>query len=185
MKMIVGLGNPGSKYKNTRHNVGFFVIDKILEKYNLSLNKEKFEGEYVIVDDLLIAKPLTFMNNSGEFIYNISKFYKINPADIMVIHDEKDFEIGNAQIKISGSSAGHNGIESIIKKFPNNDFKRLRIGIGRDFNIALKDYVLQNFKKEELEKLQNIIEIAADAALSFAFNDIKIVMEKFNVNKKK
>ncbi|KKB26696.1 Peptidyl-tRNA hydrolase [Mycoplasmopsis meleagridis] len=185
MKLIVGLGNPGESYKLTRHNIGFLVIDRILKKLNISFDKSKFEGKYAIIDDLIIAKPDTYMNNSGQFVAAISRFYKIQPSDILVIHDEKDFEIGQAQIKIGGSSAGHNGVENVRVQLNSNEFKKLRIGIGKDPVIPLKEYVLSKFEIRELEILENVIEISAEASLSFAYNDIKVVMEKFNVNKKK
>ncbi|WP_027120525.1 aminoacyl-tRNA hydrolase [Mycoplasmopsis lipofaciens] len=185
MKLIVGLGNPGLEYKFTRHNAGFLVIDKILEKLNLKLNKEKFNGKFVVAEDMIIAKPLTYMNNSGDFVQAISHFYKIDPTDIMVIHDEKDFNLGHAAIKIGGSSAGHNGIQSIVTKLNNNEFKKMRIGIGRDKKIELKKYVLMPFKPEEMPIFESIAEISADAAISFVYNDFRTVMEKYNINRKK
>ncbi|EGV00583.1 aminoacyl-tRNA hydrolase [Mycoplasmopsis columbina] len=185
MKLIVGLGNPGKEYQFTRHNAGYLVIDKILNKLDLKLNKEKFNGRFVLTDDLIIAKPETYMNNSGMFVQNLCQFYKINPSDVIVIYDEKDFELGQAAIKIGGSSAGHNGIESVRVQLNNNEFKRLRIGIGSSRTIPLRNYVLSNFTLEEMPIFEEVANVAADAAISFAFNDIKVVMDKFNVNRKK
>ncbi|WP_029512770.1 aminoacyl-tRNA hydrolase [Mycoplasmopsis iners] len=185
MKLIVGLGNPGKQYEFTRHNVGFLVVDKILKNLNLSLNKEKFNGKFVLADDLIIAKPETYMNNSGYFVQVLSNFYKIDPSDIMVIYDDKDFDLGQAAIKIGGSSAGHNGVESIRTQLSSNEFKKMRIGIGKSETLPLKDYVLSNFKQNELPVLSEVINLAAEAAVSFGFNDIKTVMDKFNVNRKK
>ncbi|QSF13506.1 aminoacyl-tRNA hydrolase [Mycoplasma sp. Mirounga ES2805-ORL] len=185
MKLVVGLGNPGKEYQFTRHNSGFLVIDKILEKLNTSLNKEKFNGQFVVTEDVIIAKPLTFMNNSGEFVQAIAKYFKILSSDIMIIYDEKDFNLGQAAIKIGGSTAGHNGVISVEKHLGSNDFKKMRIGIGRDSAVPLRDYVLSKFSKDEMIEFEEIANVAADAAISFVYNDIKTVMEKFNVNRKK
>ncbi|MBU4690447.1 aminoacyl-tRNA hydrolase [Mycoplasma sp. ES3157-GEN-MYC] len=185
MKLIVGLGNIGQEYKFTRHNAGFLVIDKISEKTGIKLNKDKFNGKFGIGDDFIIAKPSTYMNRSGEFIQAICHFYKISPSDVMVIYDEKDFNLGQASIKIGGSSAGHNGVQNVIDNLISNDFKRLRIGIGRDKNYELKDWVLSNFKPEEIAIVEQVADVAAEAALSFVYNDIKIVIEKFNSENKK
>ncbi|TNK94880.1 aminoacyl-tRNA hydrolase, partial [Mycoplasmopsis pullorum] len=116
MRIIVGLGNPGDRYKFTRHNVGFLVIDKMCQKLGVELDKKKFNGEYTKVDDLIIARPNTYMNNSGEFVSALATFFKVSPDDIMIIHDEKDFALGQASLKIGGSDAGHNGIKSVIEK---------------------------------------------------------------------
>ncbi|WP_406615563.1 aminoacyl-tRNA hydrolase [Mycoplasmopsis hyopharyngis] len=186
MKLIVGLGNPGSKYKFNKHNVGFLVIDKLCEKWQIdNLNKEKFNGAFTIVDDVVVAKPMTYMNKSGEFIRDIVKYFKIQTSDILVIHDEINMEIGKASIKIGGSAAGHNGLSSIIDELQTKDFKKIRIGVGRDTTKELKDDVLSNFTKEQMPIIEIICTKAAEAAASFAFNDINVVMERFNVNRRK
>ncbi|MEE3928260.1 aminoacyl-tRNA hydrolase [Mycoplasmopsis ciconiae] len=185
MRLIVGLGNPGEQYKFTRHNVGFLVIDKITKKLNINLTKNKFNGEFEKVDDLIIAKPLTYMNKSGEFIQSLCNFYKISWDDVLVIHDEKDFNVGQASIKIGGSDAGHNGIKSVTQCLNNPNYKRIRIGIGKSNVVPLKDYVLQNFSTEEMKVLEPVLDLAAEAAISFAFNDINTVMNSFNQLRKK
>ncbi|BAW18361.1 aminoacyl-tRNA hydrolase [Mycoplasmopsis bovigenitalium] len=185
MKLIVGLGNIGNEYRFTRHNAGFLTIDKLIEKTGVQLNKDKFNGHYGIGDGFILAKPSTYMNKSGDFIREICRFYKINSSDVMIIYDEKDFNLGQASIKIGGSSAGHNGVTSVMNNLPNNDFKRLRIGIGKNPNYELKDWVLSNFKLEEMQILERVITAAADAAISFVYNDINIVIEKFNAANKK
>ena len=185
MKLIVGLGNPGDEYKYTRHNVGFLAIDKICEKLKITLNKEKFNGIYASIDDMIVAKPLTYMNKSGEFVQALAHFYKIDSGDILVIYDEKDFGLGQAAIKIGGSSAGHNGVQNILDNLKSNEFKRLRIGIGRNMKIQLKNYVLGHFSAKDMEVLEKVLEISADAAISFVYNDIQIVMDRFNINRKK
>ncbi|WP_029905920.1 aminoacyl-tRNA hydrolase [Mycoplasmopsis opalescens] len=184
MKLIVGLGNPGEEYKFTRHNSGFLVIDKICEKLNITLNKNRFNGEFTTIDGAIIAKPLTFMNKSGDFIIQIANYYKINSDDIMVIYDDKDFKIGQASIKIGGSAANHNGILNIMEHFKSNDFKKLRIGIGAPTS-PMKDYVLSNFKNAEMARIEMVFEKAADAAISFVYNDIRYIMEKFNGENRK
>ncbi|MGV2392624.1 UNVERIFIED_CONTAM: aminoacyl-tRNA hydrolase [Campylobacter lari] len=186
MKLIVGLGNPGDRYKYTRHNAGFLAIDKICEKLNgVVLNKEKFNGRYAIVEDFIIAKPYTYMNLSGDFIQALANYYKIDSNDIIVIYDEKDYDLGKAAIKIGGSSGGHNGIQSVINHFSSNDFKRLRIGIGNRGSMELKDYVLSMFKRDELIILDSVLEKVAEAAISFVYNDINVVINNFNQNRKK
>ncbi|TQC51565.1 aminoacyl-tRNA hydrolase [Mycoplasmopsis mucosicanis] len=185
MKLIVGLGNIGEEYKFTRHNAGFLTIDKLIEKTGVKLNKEKFNGRFGQGDGFILAKPSTYMNKSGEFIQEITHFFKIEPADVMVIYDEKDFNLGQASIKIGGSAAGHNGVQNVMDHLPSNDFKRLRIGIGRDKNYELKDWVLSRFKLEEIPVLERVINVASEAAISFVYNDIKKVIEKFNCENKK
>lgn len=184
MKLIVGLGNPGSQYRFTKHNIGFLTVDKICANFNLTLTKEKFNGFYAKTEDFILAKPTTYMNNSGEFVQAIASFYKIDPSDILIIHDEKDYEIGQASIKVGGSSAGHNGVQSIINALRSNEFKRLRIGIGRDPKMELKDYVLSNFTSDQMLVVEQVLNVAAQAAISFVYNDIKTVMNNFNVFRK-
>lgn len=183
MKLIVGLGNPGENYKMTRHNVGFMLVDEIAKKLNLKFNKNKWNGTFVINDDFILAKPETYMNLSGNFIQSLINYYKILPSDVLVIYDEKDYEIGKSAIKIGGSSGGHNGIKSIINTI-GNDFKRLRIGIGYNKNYVLSDWVLSKFTLEEIEILKSVFPIIEEAALSFVYNDINYVMNKFNQKKK-
>ncbi|WP_029608575.1 aminoacyl-tRNA hydrolase [Mycoplasma simbae] len=185
MKLIVGLGNIGEEYKFTRHNAGFLTVDKILEKTGIKLNKDKFNGKFGLGDGFIVAKPSTYMNKSGNFIHDICQFYKIDSSDVMIIYDEKDFALGQASIKIGGSAAGHNGVKSVMDIFSANDFKRLRIGIGRDANFELKDWVLSKFRVEEMQILEQVLDVAADAALSFVYNDINKVIEKFNGTYKK
>uniref|UniRef100_A0A2C9L277 Peptidyl-tRNA hydrolase n=1 Tax=Biomphalaria glabrata TaxID=6526 RepID=A0A2C9L277_BIOGL len=154
MKLIVGLGNPGAQYENNRHNIGFKVIDAFASKHNLSLNKEKFNGIFYKGDDFIIAKPLTFMNLSGDFVQAISSFFKINIQDILVIYDDMDHEVGKAVMKPKGSSGGQNGIKDIIAKLGTDSVQRMKVGIGRPTNGKIAaDHVLANFSKEEVEKL--------------------------------
>ncbi|UZW64393.1 aminoacyl-tRNA hydrolase [Mycoplasmopsis synoviae] len=184
MKLIVGLGNPGDKYKFTRHNVGFLVIDLICQKLKITLDKEKTHGSYAKFEDFIIAKPNTYMNLSGNFVLELANFFKIAPDDILVIHDEKDFELGKSAIKIGGSGASHNGVLDVINKLNTQNFKRLKIGIGQNKEMALKDYVLQRFSLEEFSVLEPVLNQAADVCIQYSFNDIHYLMNKYNQKKK-
>lgn len=179
MKLIVGLGNPGKEYENTRHNIGFMVVDNIAKKMNVQLNEKKFNGIFYKDADFILAKPLTYMNNSGDFVQAIMQFFQINPNDILVIQDDLDIDLGKATIRQKGSAGGHNGIKSIIEKIGTNEFKRLKIGIGRGSDNVI-NYVLSKFTFADTEILSKIIEASSEAAISFLFNDINFVINKFN-----
>ena len=160
--LFVGLGNPTADSQNNRHNIGFKMIDAINQKFNLSKQKPKFKGLLTtgnIGDKKIYAiKPLTFMNNSGICIRELIEYFKMNSNDVIVFHDDLDIDIGKIKAKFGGSSAGHNGIES-IDKFIGKDYSRVRIGIGKpDPKINTSDYVLNDFSDEEKEKLETITE---------------------------
>ena len=160
MLLFVGLGNPTPDSQNNRHNIGFKVIDAINQKFGLSKQKPKFKGLLTtgnIGDKKVYAiKPLTFMNNSGICIRELIEYFKMDVADVIVFHDDLDIDVGKIKAKFGGSSAGHNGIES-IDKFIGKDYSRVRIGIGKpESKISISDYVLNDFNDEEKEKLENI-----------------------------
>ncbi len=162
MLLFVGLGNPTPDSQNNRHNIGFKVIDAINQKFGLSKQKPKFKGLLTtgnIGDKKVYAiKPLTFMNNSGICIRELIEYFKMEAADVIVFHDDLDIDVGKIKAKFGGSSAGHNGIES-IDKFIGKDYSRVRIGIGKpESKISISDYVLNDFNDEEKEKLENITE---------------------------
>ena len=162
MLLFVGLGNPTPDSQNNRHNIGFKVIDAINQKFGLSKQKPKFKGLLTtgnIGDKKVYAiKPLTFMNNSGICIRELIEYFKMDAADVIVFHDDLDIDLGKIKAKFGGSSAGHNGIESIYK-FIGKDYSRVRIGIGKpESKISISDYVLNDFNDEEKEKLENITE---------------------------
>tara|TARA_B110000116_G_C16581417_1_gene466448 strand:+ start:112 stop:672 length:561 start_codon:yes stop_codon:yes gene_type:complete len=162
MLLLVGLGNPSPNNENNRHNIGFKVIDAINLKYKLSKQKPKFKGLLTtgqINDKKVYAiKPLTFMNNSGQCIRELIEYFKIDPKSIIVFHDDLDIKFGKIKAKFAGSSAGHNGIES-IDKFIGKDYSRVRIGIGRpDTKEDVADHVLENFNSEEEESINKVIE---------------------------
>ena len=162
MLLFVGLGNPTPDSQNNRHNIGFKVIDAINQKFGLSKQKPKFKGLLTtgnIGDKKVYAiKPLTFMNNSGICIRELIEYFKMDATDVIVFHDDLDIDLGKIKAKFGGSSAGHNGIES-IDKFIGKDYSRVRIGIGKpESKISISDYVLNDFNDEEKEKLENITE---------------------------
>ena len=162
MLLFVGLGNPTPDSQNNRHNIGFKVIDAINQKFGLSKQKPKFKGLLTtgnIGDKKVYAiKPLTFMNNSGICIRELIEYFKMDAADVIVFHDDLDIDVGKIKAKFGGSSAGHNGIES-IDKFIGKDYSRVRIGIGKpESKISISDYVLNDLNDEEKEKLENITE---------------------------
>ncbi len=159
MKLIVGLGNPGKKYENNRHNIGFKIIDNFSKEENISLSfSNKFNGEIykgkISGNDVIIAKPFTFMNNSGIFVKKILDYYQIKKDDLLIIVDDKDLDLGVIKIKNKGSSGGQNGINNIIDNLSSNEFLRIKVGIGKPNNILIKDYVLQDFRKSEKEKIE-------------------------------
>lgn len=184
MKLIVGLGNPGLEYQNTRHNIGFRYIDLFVNKNNLGKFKEKFNGLYLKVnynnEDIIFLKPLSYMNMSGEVVKKFQDYYKIDTTNILVIHDDLDIPIGKIKLKENGSGGGHNGIKNIILNIGSENFKRLKIGISKNKDFDTKDYVLGKFTKEEekiLDKLNSLIIDLLDDYLKLPFNDL---MSKYN-----
>ena len=167
MLLLVGLGNPTPDSENNRHNVGFKIIDAINKKFGLSKQKPKFKGLLttgIIKGEKVYAiKPLTFMNNSGICIRELIEYFKFNPEDVIVFHDDLDVEFGKIKAKLGGSSAGHNGIAS-IDKFIGKDYSRVRIGIGKPkTQIEISDYVLQNFDEDELSGIEKISQNITDS----------------------
>jgi PTH1 family peptidyl-tRNA hydrolase len=163
MKLIVGLGNPGKKYQNTRHNLGQKIIKEFVETNNSSLQvKKSINAEIFKIgessDKIIFAISTDYMNNSGTTVQKISQFYKINPLNIYIIHDDLDLEVGDYKIQFDRGSAGHNGIKSIIENLSTQQFNRIRIGIGKPQNsIPVEDYVLQPFSKSESDIINSIL----------------------------
>ncbi len=160
MNVIVGLGNPEDKYKNNRHNVGFILLDLFAKKHSMLWNYEKkFDAQVCRYEDkLILIKPQTFMNNSGDSVQKILDYYKKDHSHLLVVHDDVDLPFGKVKITKGSSSAGHHGVEDIIKKVGTLDFGRLRVGVGRPANnkMDVADYVLSDFTPEELEFIRLI-----------------------------
>lgn len=177
MILVVGLGNPGEKYASTRHNLGFMLIDKLL---NSSYTKQSLNcnGELYKKQNILLLKPLTYMNNSGESVKKVVDFYK--PERIIVCHDEMDINFSKLKIKKGGSSGGHNGLKS-IDNFIGNDYERIRLGIGKpDLKYEVINYVLDNFNENEKQELENFLNYSKDALEYLLDNDILKAQNKFH-----
>lgn len=186
MKMIVGLGNPGKKYDTTRHNIGFIVVDEIAKQLNILTYQKKFKAHIAQADysdcSVLLVKPQTYMNLSGEAVLLLANYYKINPEDIIVINDDMDLPVGKVRIRAFGSAAGQKGLKNIIDLLKTNKIPRIRIGIDKHPHIDAADYVLGKFPKEELPLVIESVKIAKEAALLFIKENIEASMNKFNTN---
>lgn len=180
MKLIVGLGNPGKEYEKTRHNVGFMAIDHYLGNESF---QSKYNGMYcekiINNEKIIFLKPLTYMNDSGLAVRYFSDYFNIDINDILIIYDDMDFDVGKYKIKSSGSSAGHNGIKSIIKHLGTENFKRIRIGISKN-NVNTIDYVLGRFSKDDLFTLNNVFNIVDNIIEDFNIYDFDKLMNKYN-----
>lgn len=184
LKLIVGLGNPGFDYNNTRHNVGFMVIDHYANKYGVKINKKKFNGLYqeLVIDDekVILLKPQSYMNLSGEVVRKFVDFFKINIDDILVINDDLDLPLGKYKLKASGSSGGHNGLKNIELHLNTRNYKRLKIGISNNKEIDTKDYVLGHFSQNDLNILGVIIEKSSEMLDDFLKYNFDKVMNVYN-----
>ena len=184
MKLIVGLGNPGKKYLDTKHNVGFIALDSYAEVYKLKYkNSIKFSAEVASSDKAILVKPKTFMNNSGLAVRKIMDYYKIESKDVLVIFDDLNLPFAKIRLRPSGSAGGHNGIKSIITHLGTQDFHRLRVGIGRDSNIDMKIDVLSSFSKSEMKILTDLeIDINNIIDDFIADKEFENIMNKYNGN---
>ena len=185
--IIAGLGNPGSKYAKTRHNIGFLVIDRLAEKYDIPLTRNKFDtlfgmGEIETVK-VILAKPMTFMNRSGLPVTQLAKYHKLKLDHVLVIHDDIDILLGNLKIKAKGGHGGHNGLKSIIDAAGGGEFPRIRVGVGRpDAQIDVTNHVLGKLTIDEVRHLKPVLSNAVDAAQSILQTGITLSMNKFNRN---
>lgn len=186
MKLIVGLGNPGKEYKNTRHNIGFNLLDSIANKYNYSFkvdNKFNCEISDAVIngEKIILVKPLSFMNLSGIVVNKIKSFYNIDINDILVIQDDLDMEFGKIRIVYDSSSGGHNGIKNISECLGSQKYTRLKIGISNNKGIDTKDYVLGKFSKEDINYLESIIYDKLDNIINDFINmNIDELKQKYN-----
>ncbi|MGD9013869.1 MAG: aminoacyl-tRNA hydrolase [Desulfobacterales bacterium] len=185
MRLIVGLGNPGAQYENTRHNVGFMVVDKLAGEFGISVTKNKFEVRYgsgTIGDQaVMLAKPMAFMNRSGWPVQKLAAYFKINSKDVIVIHDDIDLAFGRFKIKEKGGHGGHKGLKSIIQAVGQDAFVRLRIGVGRsETGNSVSDHVLGPFDNKESKLLDAIINRARDAVVTILTEGTKVGMNQYN-----
>ena len=183
MKMIVGLGNPGIDYERTRHNLGFMVIDYFAKKNDVLIDKSKFNGLYgeffVDGDKVILLKPMSFMNLSGEVVRRYADYFKINIDDILVISDDLDLPFLKYRLRLFGSCGGHNGLRNIETCLKSNRFKRFRIGISGAEGDAVS-YVLGKFSKDDIEKIEKFLPITYDILNDFCKIDFERLMSKYN-----
>lgn len=164
MKLVVGLGNPGSKFDCTRHNAGFMLLNAFVARLTndgvVWLEETKFKSHIFRSEEVLFVKPQTYMNLVGEAVSKIVQFYKVDLNDVLVIHDDVDLKFGEVKLKKSSGSAGHHGVEDLFSKLGGSEFWRLRVGVGRPENnkFQVEDYVLQKFSEEEIESLKKLFE---------------------------
>ena len=185
MKLIVGLGNIGSEYEHTRHNVGFDTIDVLASNLGLTFKEEKAFKGYICQANLMghkaiLLKPTTFMNLSGDSISLVMKFYKIDAKDLVVISDDLDMTPGKIRFRQKGSAGGHNGIKNIILHTGSQNFNRIRVGIDRSKYIKVVDYVLSRFTKDEQDAINQGIENASDAVIDYLDHGFNHAMNRFN-----
>jgi PTH1 family peptidyl-tRNA hydrolase len=191
MLLVVGLGNPGAKYAHNRHNVGFMVVDRLAERFKAPALREKFGGVFTRVasPDVVLLKPLTYMNLSGESVQAAMKFFKVPLKDVVVIHDELDLAFGDDRIKVGGGTAGHNGLKSMLQHCGGDGFARVRVGIGRPQSEkgpdAVVNHVLGDFSSSERANLQAVLDHAALGVESMINKGIAQAMNAFNARPKK
>lgn len=187
-KIIVGLGNPGVEYEESRHNVGFKVIDALSERWQVTLNKKKFKAIIGVTDQfarkkegpIYLAKPMTYMNRSGDAIRSLVNFYKIDLGRLFVIYDDYNLPLSTIRIRRRGSSGGHKGLESIIDFLQTDSFPRLRLGIGRPEDEDPTGYVLEGFKENEKKQVEDMIMRACEAVEILLEKGIHVAMNKYN-----
>ena len=187
MYIIAGLGNPGKKYEDTRHNIGFNTIDRLADKLNIKVNKIKFKGLVgegrIAAEKVILLKPHTFMNNSGESIVEILNFYKLKPEDLIVVVDDIDIEFAQLKIKKNGSAGTHNGLKSIVNLTGSKDFARFKVGVGKKHpNEDLANFVLSTFPAKDKKHIEDAIDACADAIINAVESGIDKAMNSYNNN---
>lgn len=186
MKLVVGLGNPGRDYRDTRHNVGFMVVDEVARRHELTWGSAPAQvpDAWVVKwfdADVLLVKPFTFMNRSGDVVAGLARYYDVLPDDVLVVVDEAALPFGRLRARARGSAGGHNGLKSVIERLGTHDFPRVRVGVGRgDGRRDLADHVLSKFEGGEKAELEGVIARTADAVEMFAAADIDKVMNAYN-----
>ena len=184
MKLIIGLGNLGAKYTFTRHNVGFMLVDKIAMDNSVTF-KENFKLKSLIAkftadEEIMLVKPTTYMNLSGEAMRAVIDYYKISPEDMIIVYDDLSLNLGKIRFRANGSDGGHNGIKSIIQHLGSKKFARLKIGIGPQPPIPSEAFVLQNFDKDSLEELKSVLKVSEEAIDFYFKNGIEKTQCKYN-----
>jgi PTH1 family peptidyl-tRNA hydrolase len=183
VKLIVGLGNPGAKYRGTRHNIGFAVVDELAKRRSVEFDASPVEALVAKVrgaEPVLLAKPLTFMNDSGQAVGELARYFKIEAADLLIVVDEVQLPLGKLRARARGSAGGHNGLKSLIAHL-GEEFARLRIGVGRgDMRRDLADHVLARFEAAEAAEVERMTTRGADASELFITSGIGAVMNAFN-----
>ena len=185
MYLIIGLGNPENEYKNTRHNMGFNTINILAEKYNIQLNKNKFDaicGDGIIEGKkVVLVKPQTFMNLNGRSVVQFVNFYKTELENVLVIYDDMDVEVGKIKLRKKGGSGSHNGMKSVVAELNSQDFPRIRVGIGKpEFDHDIINYVIGSIPEEEKQLLEQSAKKASETVVEFLKNGIDSAMNKFN-----
>ena len=184
MKLIVGLGNPEKDYSQTRHNMGFNVLNLLAKEYDIDISRNKFEAEFgsgiIENEKVILIKPQTFMNSSGRSVIEFVKFYKISLENLIVVYDDIDIDVSDIRIRKTGSPGSHNGMKSIVNILADDRFPRVRVGIGSPTDDDLVNYVIGAIPEEEIPKLNKGIEKAKDAIVEILKNGINSAMNKFN-----
>ncbi len=184
MYLIVGLGNPEEEYKNTRHNMGFNTINKLAKEYGIEVNKKKYKGLYgmgtIERKKVILLKPQTYMNLSGESIKEVLDFYKIDSNDVIVIYDDMDIEVGTIKIRKKGGPGSHNGMKSVVENIGTKDFPRVRVGIGRPEDNDFIKYVIGPIPEEEKEILDKATKKAKEAVVEILKIGVDNAMNKLN-----
>ena len=185
MKIIAGLGNPGQKYDKTKNNTGFMTMDHYLNEKGLSLDKDKFEGHWtkqkINGEDVILLEPQTFMNESGRSVSQVANFFKVDPADVLIIQDDMDMPIGKIRIRANGKSGGHNGIKSIIRDLGTEKFNRLKIGIRHPKNTTVVSWVLTPFNDEQQKLMDDAFATSVDIIDDFiSGHGSQYLMNKYN-----
>jgi len=185
LKCIVGLGNPGNKYTYTRHNIGFLAIDALAEKHGIKLTESKFKALFgtgtINGERVVLVKPLTYMNLSGEAVRPLLDFYKIETEDMLIVYDDLDLPLSKMRLRSKGSAGGHNGVKSLIQHLGTQEIKRLKLGIGRpQAKVQVIDWVLMPFAKNEQHELKEVLEQAANVAADFVDTPFLALMNRYN-----
>lgn len=187
MYIIVGLGNPGKRYEDTRHNIGFKTIDALADKLNIKVNKIKFKGLVgegrIAGEKVILLKPHTFMNNSGESVVEILNFYKLKPENLLVVVDDIDIEFAQLKIKKNGSAGTHNGLKSIVNLIGSKNFARFKIGVGKKHpNEDLASFVLSNFPSRDKKHIEDAVDACSESIIKTVTDGIDVAMNFYNNN---